>query len=92
MKDRKQRSEEFEKTIKKVKIESHDNVANLYCEIQIRDMQLQTANDDKCSLQEKIKALEAYRPEVSELKGRQKRIEELEKENNSLKLKGKEEF
>ena len=87
MKDRKQRSEEFEKTIKKIKIESHDKVANLYYEIQIRDMQLQTANDDKYSLQEKIKALEADR--VGELKVRLRRIEELEKENNSLKLKGK---
>ena len=43
-------------------------------------------------LQEKIKALEADRPEVGELKGRQKRIEELQKENNSLKLKENKSF
>ena len=43
-------------------------MANLYCELQIRDVRLQKSNDDKCSLQEKIKALEADRPEVGELK------------------------
>ena len=63
-------------------------MANLYCELQIRDIKLKDANDDMCSLQEKIKALEADRSEVGALKGRQRRIQELETENESLKLKG----
>ena len=88
----KQQSYEFEEKIKKAKFESDNKVANLYCKLQIRDIKLKDANDDMCSLQEKIKALEANRSEVGVLKGRQRRIEELEKENNSPKLKYKKIF
>ena len=83
---------QFEEKIKKAKSESDNKVANLYCELQIRDIKLKNANDDMCPLQEKIKALEEDRFEVGVLKGRQRRIEELEKENNSLKLKGEKSF
>ena len=64
-------------------------MANLYCEIQIRDIQLKDANEAMYSLQEKIKALEADESEDDVLKGRQRRIQELETENEFLKLKGK---
>ena len=47
------KSAEFADRIKKIKIESHDIVANLHYELQIPDIKLQYANDDKCSLQEK---------------------------------------
>ena len=66
-------------------------MANLYCELQIRDIRLQNANDDKCSLQEKIE-VEADRHEFGELKVKLKRIEELEKENDSLRSKEKKSF
>ena len=64
-------------------------MATLYCELQIQDIKLKNDNDDMCSLQEKLKALDAYGSEVGVLKGRQRSIEELETENESLKLKGK---
>ena len=88
MKESKQKSAELVDTIKKIKIECHDKVANLYCELQIRDIKLKDANDDICSLQEKLKALETDRSEVGVLKEGQRRIQELETENESLKLKG----
>ena len=50
MKESKQKSAEFAVRFKKIKIKSHDKVANLHCELQIRDIKLQYANDDKCSL------------------------------------------
>ena len=59
-----QQSYEFEKKIKKAKSESDNKVGNLYCELQIRDIKLKDANDDMCSLQEKLKALEADRSEL----------------------------
>ena len=52
----------------------------------------QNANDNKCSLQETIKGLEVDRAEFGEFKARLRRIEELEKENESQKLKGKKSF
>ena len=85
-------TQQFEEKIKKAKSESDNKVANLYCEIQIRDIQLKDANEVMCSLQEKLKALEGDRTEDGVLKGSQRRIQELEKENNSLKLKGKKSF
>ena len=36
----KQQSQQFEEKIKKAKSESDNKVANLYCELQIRDIQL----------------------------------------------------
>ena len=84
----KQQTHQFEKKIKKAKSESDNKVANLYCELQIRDIKLKDAYDNIRSLQEKLKALEADTSEVGVLTGRQRRIEELEKENYSLKLKG----
>ena len=84
----KQQSHHFEEKIKKAKSESDNKVANLYRELQIRDLQLKDANEAMCSLQEKRKPLEADKSENGVLKGSQRRIQELETENESLKLKG----
>ena len=73
-----QQTHQFEEKIKKAKAESDNKVANLYCELQIRDIQLKDANDDISSLQEKLKALDVdTSDDVGVLKGRQRRIEEL---------------
>ena len=45
MKESKQKSAELVDTIKKIKIECHDKVENLYCELHIRDIKLKDVND-----------------------------------------------